>query len=721
MKINLITKITLKVISLFYNLTNVETLMISKLLIFANSIYVNNGFVYFCKYIKTSRLHVTRYICGKPLYINSDRVALVNGFPKWLLPIKPLLASGNFRIILSILNYSKAFKAPKGVITTKIETIVDPPKKGFYTIPSSIIKSFIATYKLNLERPKYSMKSYYFSKKIGPQGPSITAVFLTTVSLTTDLFISICNIMDNYKGYFVKFSNDLMIKGGPFPSPKILKNPGSVGKISVIEAPEGKSRVIAMLDYYSQFTLKPIHDQIFSLLKLFKSDRTFTQSPYNLTLSQGSSYHSFDLSAATDRMPIHIQKKLLSYLYNNKHFGNDWADLLTKRDFITPEGINIRYNVGTPMGSYTSWAVFTLTHHLIVYFASILSKCDNYQSKYILLGDDIVISDNNLAKYYKRIISNLGVDISIPKTHVSLDTYEFAKRWIHKDREITGLPLRGIITNIKNPMIPYMVLLDFINKGNYFAYHGRLFDLIKVLYTDISHSKCGGKFLNKFTSAYFDNIFSIYVFAVRFTLNLTTSDEIRLVLANATRFNNEYILPQSDKESRIVLMRAFKDSLEDKAYNAMSNISDSLGKAYNYMPDLDRLYISPLFHAVVNRIENIRIAQQDFTRGDISLRSAVQKITIGDLDDDLLWHRNGVKSTLTMSRLVVNALKGISQPKTEQFQTQVFSVFGGGAGKMLVLSDYDHLVPKILNGPFKHLDFSNKSQFRSKMLKHLFY
>lgn len=83
-------------------------------------------------------------------------------------------------------------------------------------------------------------------------------------------------------------------------------------------------------------------------------------------------------------------------------------------------------------------------------------------------------------------------------------------------------------------------------------------------------------------------------------------------------------------------MRAFKDALEDKAYIAMSRISDSLGKAYLFMPDLDRLYISPLFHAVVNRIESVRIAQMEFSQGAISLRSAVQKITIGDLDEELL-------------------------------------------------------------------------------------
>lgn len=50
------------------------------------------------------------------------------------------------------------------------------------------------------------------------------------------------------------------------------------------------------------------------------------------------------------------------------------------------------------------------------------------RNKYVLLGDDIVIADDLLAHHYKLLIQRLGVEISPLKTHVSLDTYEFAKR-----------------------------------------------------------------------------------------------------------------------------------------------------------------------------------------------------------------------------------------------------------------------------------------------------
>jgi len=46
----------------------------------------------------------------------------------------------------------------------------------------------------------------------------------------------------------------------------------------------------------------------------------------------------------------------------------------------------------------------------------------------MILGDDIVIKNNAVAEAYIRVIKGLGVELSIQKTHVSNDTYEFAKR-----------------------------------------------------------------------------------------------------------------------------------------------------------------------------------------------------------------------------------------------------------------------------------------------------
>jgi len=79
------------------------------------------------------------------------------------------------------------------------------------------------------------------------------------------------------------------------------------------------------------------------------------------------------------------------------------------------------------MGAYSSWAAFTITHHLVVAFAARKAGFTTFED-YIILGDDIVIKNSKVANNYIKIMTRLGVDISLHKTHVSKDTYEFAKR-----------------------------------------------------------------------------------------------------------------------------------------------------------------------------------------------------------------------------------------------------------------------------------------------------
>lgn len=69
-----------------------------------------------------------------------------------------------------------------------------------------------------------------------------------------------------------------------------------------------------------------------------------------------------------------------------------------------------------------------MTHHLIVQYAAHLVGRPIGFDQYILLGDDIVIKDNAVALKYIWVMTQLGVEISESKTHVSKDTYEFAKR-----------------------------------------------------------------------------------------------------------------------------------------------------------------------------------------------------------------------------------------------------------------------------------------------------
>lgn len=107
----------------------------------------------------------------------------------------------------------------------------------------------------------------------------------------------------------------------------VLKNipnvhsPFRVGKLAIVKDPEGKRRVIAMVDYHSQLALKSIHEQLLNLLSKLPCDRTFTQDPNHNWDVNKDHFHSLDLSSATDRFPIKLQQKLLGVIYNDKEFA----------------------------------------------------------------------------------------------------------------------------------------------------------------------------------------------------------------------------------------------------------------------------------------------------------------------------------------------------------------------------------------------------------------
>jgi len=68
--------------------------------------------------------------------------------------------------------------------------------------------------------------------------------------------------------------------------------------------------------------MRPLHDLIFSILKVIHQDGTFNQlKPIeNLLKSvpKRTPLYSFDLSSATDRIPLELQVQILSFLIGEK-------------------------------------------------------------------------------------------------------------------------------------------------------------------------------------------------------------------------------------------------------------------------------------------------------------------------------------------------------------------------------------------------------------------
>lgn len=233
---------------------------------------------------------------------------------------------------------------------------------------------------------------------------------------------------------------------------------GKVGKLGIREEP-GKMRVFAVVDSFTQSLLRPLHDHIFSILKLIPQDGTFNQaSPMKgliKYLKENNQNHcwSYDLSAATDRLPVKIQELVLGLLFQPR-FASQWRALLCDRSFELPSLMVktwgkakafVKYAVGQPMGAYSSWGMLALTHHALVQFAAYKAGYRTWFTGYAILGDDVAIGHRHVAEQYVLLMKELGVGISFHKSIVSNNrSLEFAKRFVYKGEEVTPLPLLAI-------------------------------------------------------------------------------------------------------------------------------------------------------------------------------------------------------------------------------------------------------------------------------------
>jgi hypothetical protein len=245
-----------------------------------------------------------------------------------------------------------------------------------------------------------------------------------------------------------------------------------LGKLGFKEEAAGKLRVFAMCDPYTQWLFKPLWDALVDLLQRIPQDGTKDQmAPIHSLLKRRPKgpFFSYDLSAATDRLPVIIQAQLLGY-FIGAHAANIWKILLIGRPYFVPinsykgvpSGELIHYEAGQPMGALTSWGMLAFTHHLMVQWSAYRVDPTNYHwfSDYAVLGDDIVIADKAVAESYVETCNLLGVEIGLAKSLLSPKgkSLEFAKRTFVNSTDVSPVPFKE-----------YWVAVQMINAGLEFA------------------------------------------------------------------------------------------------------------------------------------------------------------------------------------------------------------------------------------------------------------
>ena len=118
--------------------------------------------------------------------------------------------------------------------------------------------------------------------------------------------------------------------------------------------------------------------------------------------------------------------------------------------FVKKKHSSVCFVAGQPLGYHSSWPLFALSHHVLVWWAAEQVYPGAYFAKYAVLGDDVVIADEEVAKVYESALGDLGVSISYQKSLIShTGSAEFAKRFRVKglSKDLSPISIRCLLNS----------------------------------------------------------------------------------------------------------------------------------------------------------------------------------------------------------------------------------------------------------------------------------
>jgi len=95
-----------------------------------------------------------------------------------------------------------------------------------------------------------------------------------------------------------------------------------------------------------------------------------------------------------------------------------------------PGKTKLVWKTGQPLGTKPSFVVFATCMHVLI--QGICQSLSVNADCYVVLGDDVVISDDNVARAFLSLLSDLQVPVSVDKSISSKNIAEFAGYWVDK-------------------------------------------------------------------------------------------------------------------------------------------------------------------------------------------------------------------------------------------------------------------------------------------------
>jgi hypothetical protein len=241
-----------------------------------------------------------------------------------------------------------------------------------------------------------------------------------------------------------------------------------VGRIEVLFEAAGKTRVIAMLDGVRQTLLKPLHDAMFKRIQAMFGECCSifdqTNSVRSFASKANLKVYSYDISAATDSICWKLYIPMMQYLLGSEgatlwlHMLKGHGFYLLHDDTLLPrvkryvKGTIVHYNNGQPMGGYSSFAALDLFHHLMVQFSAFeagFSSLEAPYTNYRVLGDDVVIGDEMVAKSYSYFAKCWSIPIKETKSIISKKgVFQYLSEFFKKEVCLSPLTLKNDFQSI---------------------------------------------------------------------------------------------------------------------------------------------------------------------------------------------------------------------------------------------------------------------------------
>lgn len=222
-----------------------------------------------------------------------------------------------------------------------------------------------------------------------------------------------------------------------------------VGRVSVLQQPQLKARVVGNPNRITQATLEPLKSVYMNILKVLPTDVTHNQELgvawVQTKLKQGYELAGSDLTSASDLLDIERCLDLVDWTFDISRISGyeDFADYfyeVCRSEWWCPVlDRNVKWEQGTVLGTGPSFGLLSLTNNAACFAAYKAAKenneiPDNLPSFdcFRVVGDDVVML-SVMEEYYSNIVESLGGKINHSKTLKSDRVAEFAGRVITAD------------------------------------------------------------------------------------------------------------------------------------------------------------------------------------------------------------------------------------------------------------------------------------------------